>query len=61
MADKKVKSFSPYNYGIKYRIPGKNPFQKYQYVPGAGGSAQEPLYVVAKISPSFFARYSAAL
>ena len=54
MADKRVKVFSPYNYGIKYRIPGKNPFQKYQYVPGAGG-LQEPIYVVTKIAPSFFA------
>ena len=51
---KKVKVFSPYNYGIKYRVPGKNPFQKYTYVPSAGGGGTEPVYVVTKRTPNFF-------
>lgn len=53
MATKKTKSFSPYSYGIKYRTPGRNPFQKYNYVPSASPSS-EPLYVVTKKEPKWF-------
>lgn len=47
MAQKRIKSFSPYHYNVRYRKPGTSPYnQPKGYLPNAGYNYPE--YVVSK-------------